>query len=352
MGYFINYSINSKTYCDQSSDCGDIDDIESRIICKEVEILDCGDGDGCDLAVVNNGLILCSCDTSFNCNLCGNDLPYWSPVLDDDILVFQFQQIDNFNGQDPNGSFPYGWGASGFANGFVKDCCSDQYILSGGNPKSVTNYATQSFVGVYPVYDYAGNVTWKNIQQIEIDLKQLYIDLNAQFPNGGGCFVFEWIFNAANPVSKYSFCSEPYKFDPCPDKSETFLLEGNYKTTDCFKYYYGDEFVGNGTPFTYYNQYRLPGFIEQTSFEISKEFVGTRLTTVSSEVIEKWTLKSKRIPRQIAKILTNILAAKNVYVNGVEYISDGEIPKNNEVGNQWFVEAQLRKINCSKTLAC
>lgn len=352
MGYFTNYQINSTSYCDQSTSCGDIDDINSRIICQTISILDCGTGDGCDLAVVNNGLTLCSCDTSFNCNLCGNDLPYWSPVISDDKLVFQFQQIDNLNGQNPLGSFSYGWGNSGFANGFVKDCCSDQYITSGGQPKSVTNYATNSFVGIFPVYDYAGNITWKNIQQIEIDLKQLQIDLNAQFPNGNGCFVFEWWFYYTQPANKYSFCSEPFKFDPCPDKSETLLLEGVYTTTDCNGFYYGDEFVGNGTPFNYYNTYRIPGFIEQTSFEISKEFVGPKLTTISTEVIEKWTLKTKRIPRQIAKLLTNILASKNLYIDSREYICDGEIPRNNEVGNQWFVEAQLRKINCSKTLAC
>lgn len=352
MGYFINYQINSQTYCDQSTDCGDIDDINSRIICKEIEILDCGDGDGCDLAVINNGLILCSCDTSFNCNLCSNDLPYWSPVMQDDKLIFQFQQVDNMNGQNPSGPFSYGWGNTGFANGFIKDCCSDNYILSGGNPKSIVNYATNLFVGVFPVYDYAGNVTYKNIQQIEIDLAGLYADLATQFPNGNGCFVIEWWFNYAQPTKRYSFCSEPYKFESCRDKTETLLLEGIYPTFDCFKYYYGDEFFGNGTPFLFYNQYRIPGFIEQTSFEISKEFIGTRLATVSSEVVEKWVLKTKRIPRQVAKLMTNILASKSVYVNGVQYICDGEIPKNNESGNQWFVEAQLRKINCSKTLAC
>lgn len=355
MGYFNNYQINSTSYCDQSPSCGDIDDIFSRIICKQIEILDCGNGDGCDLAVVNNGLTLCSCDTSFNCNLCGNDLPYWSPVIQDDKLVFQFQQIDNFNGQSPSGSFNYAWGPiGGFCDGWIKDCCSNNYIMNGLNKVSVTKYATQSLVGIYPVTDYAGNVTWKNIQQIEIDLHDLYSDLFAQFPNGNGCFVFEWWFGLPNPSTKYSFCSEPFKFDPCPDKSETLLLEGVYTNTDCFGFYYGTDFVvGNkSTPFQYYNTYRIPGFIEQTSFEISKEFVGPKLTTISSEVIEKWTLKTKRIPRQIAKLLTNILASKNLYVDGREYICDGEIPRNNEVGNQWFVEAQLRKLNCSKTLAC
>ena len=352
MGYFVNYSINSTTYCDQSSDCGDIDDIESRIICKEIEILDCGSGDGCDLAVVNNGLILCSCDTSFNCNLCGNDLPYNSPVLDDDILPFQFQQIDGLNGNDPNGSFSFGWGPAGFVNGKIKDCCSDSYLMDGGNPASIVSFARNKFVGVYPKYDYAGNESWQNIQQIEVDMSLLIPELLIQFPNGGGCFVIEWEFYPNVPSKKYTFCTEPFKLEPCPDKSETLYLEGIYSTSDCFNYYYGDEAIGNGQLFTYYNAYRLPGFLEMTSFEITKDLIGTRLNAISSEVIEKYILKSKRIPRQIAKLLTNILASKQVYVNGKEYICDGEVPKNNDVGNQWFVEAQLRRISCSKTLAC
>ena len=47
-----------------------------------------------------------------------------------------------------------------------------------------------------------------------------------------------------------------------------------------------------------------------------------------------------------------MLASQNVYINNTEYVVDGEIPKNNEVGNQWFIEANVRKVNCSKNYSC
>ena len=134
-------------------------DPHSYIICKELQILDCGSGD-CDVAVVNNGLYLCDCGDSWNCHLCANDKPYFNPVEQGDELTFQFQQIDTINGIDPNVPPVSGWD-SGFVTAEIWSCCDDEEPIA----TMITDFATQYFVGLYPVYNYNGSVDFFSIQQ-------------------------------------------------------------------------------------------------------------------------------------------------------------------------------------------
>lgn len=354
--YFSNYADGSLIWCDTTAGECSVFDEKSRIVCKEIEIIACGSNDPsnpCSLAVVNNGTILCDCGDSINCDRCGNDLPFYNIVNEGDDLFFQFQQIDTLNGQDPNGSFSFGWGDFGFINGFVKDCCTGDFVLDSlGNPKSIIAYSgVDRFVGVFPTYDYLGVPTWKNIQTIRIDTALLYADLIAQFPGGNGCFILDFCFNYSNPSSRYCLCSEPFKFNPCPEKKSTVLLEGEYTGFDCFRYYYGTEAVGNGN-FSFQNQYRVEGSNEQQNFEIAKEFVGSMMKATTSETIENWLLRTNRVPNRVARLIANILSAPEVYADGYSFIADGEISKNNEIGSQWFIEAKLKRISCNKTFSC
>jgi len=357
MPYFNNYAENSNIWCDISQNC-ELETPKSRIVCGEINILQCGGTDDpnnpCSLAVVNNGMILCDCEDSWNCSPCLSDLPYQNPVIPGDDLYFQFQQIDNLNGQDPNGSFPYGWGDFGFVNGFIKDCCSGDFLTdSFGVPISVINYSSQYFVGVFPVTDYKGDTTWQNIQQIVIDdLLSLQNDLLNQFPDGGGCFYFDWCFNYDDIATRYCLCSEPYKFVKCDDT--TILLEGVFPRMDCQRYWYGDgaAMVGNGTPITYRNQYRVKGSLELQSYELAKEFVGTLQKTTTSEMNENWLFRTAHVPVRVARMIANIFAAQEVFANGFSYVVEGEIPKNNDLGTHWFIDAKLKRINCSKTYSC
>jgi len=87
MPYFNSFDYNGVVYCDQSQTvCGSPTDTGNRIVCKEITIIDCGNDGGCNLAVINNGQILCDTAQSYNCNLCGNDLPYFNPFVVGDIL--------------------------------------------------------------------------------------------------------------------------------------------------------------------------------------------------------------------------------------------------------------------------
>lgn len=360
MPYFLPYQDGSNIFCENTPNC-EADSCVDRIVCTEFEIIQCGvPGDPnnpCGLAVVNNGMILCDCEQTWNCSSCGNDLPFHNLIQPGDPLMFQFQQIDLLNGNDPNVPPTYGWGQFGFVDAYIKDCCSGDFLLDNlGSPISLTQYSSENFVGMFASFDYKGDVTWKNIQQIKVDdLLGLQSDLLAQFPGGGGCFYLSFDFYVTDLSLRYSLCSEPYKFDPCPEKEDTILLEGTFGNHDCFGYYYGDrtnEVVVTGNYFQFRNTYRVKGSFEMQSFEIAKEFVGTTLKTTSSTMTEKWLMRTWHIPQRVAKLIANICNGSRVFVNSYEVVTDGEISKNNETGDQWWIDVAMRRVDCSKTYSC
>lgn len=327
---------------------------KDRLRCTDLIINPCNGSPGggglpgdCGETVINNGLILCDDTDSWNCNLCSNDLPYYNPILITDIIQFQFQQWDYMNGQYPwNGTD--GWGTMCKAE--VYDCCTDTPLLI-----DVLAFTTQNFVGIYNVKGYNGLDNWTNIQQIELDLDMIWNTGYSFNPNWDGCFYLKFIFNDAggNPVN--SFYSEPYRFEKCDD---TILLEGYSSRKDCFGYYYGDpaanpqNWYGVGQPFQYRNMYRVKGSFELDGFEINKNFVGTRQFTANTERSEIWMFRTNRLPNRVARLISGILACETVYIENRDYIASGTISKNNEIGNQWFLESQLKRVTCSQTTSC
>lgn len=345
---FTSYQQGSTVFCDISQSCGELVDSRDRTICSQIEILACGSGDPdnpCGTAVVNNGLLLCTCEGSDRCPLCENDLPFNNILNYGDEIFLQLQQIDNVTGQDPLAVFP---SFEDWANIWIKDCCSGELVTQeGGGFLNAATIASSSFVGVFPVRDYKGVITWKNIQTIKIDSDLIFDLLAAQFPTGNGCFSL--LIEGNDP--DFALCTQPYKLNPCPEKKSTLLLEGIYTGTDSFGYYYGEEAIGTGL-FTYSNQYRVEGANEQLNFDISKEKVGSRMVPTSSTILANYVLRTQRVPLSIARLVANILAAPDPRVDGFAYLSDGEISKNNEIGNQWFIEAKLQRIVSEKSFNC
>lgn len=350
MGYYPSYQFRNVLYCDQSDETCVVSDLQHRTICFDLRVLDCAGGpdNPCGLAVTNGGLYICDPSQSWNCNLCPNDLPFSNVVDQYDVLKFQFQQIDNANGL--LGPFTNGWGYFGdpnvFASGYIRNCCTGQIIEKspGVNLEVMDILGDVDFVGVYTTTNYQGNQTVSNIQQIELKMELLKPYLLAA---GTDCFYIEFVFDL--PLTPYSIYTEGFQLTRCDD---TVLIQGEYTLKDCFGQYYGDnvEGIGNWGPFYY--QYRLRGYLEMDSVSIQKEFVGTQERTVSSQTVEKYTLKTQRLPLQVVKMLSNMLSAPNVTIDGVDYVVDGDLTKNNDVGNQWFLEIPLRRNNCSQTFGC
>lgn len=343
----INYQSGSTLFCTVNEPCNRQTDLNSRIICTELNLIDCGDRD-CEIAVVNNGLYLCDCSESWNCNLCGNDQPYWNIVNPADKLYFQFQQIDNLNGQDPQLTPSFGWD-SGFCFAQLYECCSDEEIQPDG--QNISRFAENKFVGLYEQKDFKGVSSYFNIQQICFDVNLICELLG----NQDKCFYFKFFFRTGNTIEFKFFdviCTEPFKCNPCPEKKTTVLIEGDFPNKDCFGYFYGTPIQSIGNVFDFINQYRVPAAFEQTGFEINKETVTRQLKAVSAETCEIWAFKTWGVPQKVAKIVANIFAAKNVYLNGDLFQLDKEIPKDNEIGSQWFIDTQFKRCQCYNDYSC
>lgn len=331
---------------------------DNRIRCFQFELTQCGGSPGggglegdCDLTVINNGLILCTPNDSWNCNLCPNDLPYWNPVVIGDPFMFQFQQFDLVNGVSPNfnWSTAQGWGISPVVE--IYDCCTDTLISD-----DETLFSIQDFVGIYNNVGYNGVPNWKNIQQASFDLNAIYQLGIAAIPNWDKCFYLKFTFYSSTGATINVFTTEPYKFVDC---DETVILEGVFSKKDCFEYWrYKDDnppstiFKSDKPYFQYRNTYRIYGSFELVGFEINKEFVGVKQYTANIEREEIWLLRTNRLPERVVRLISGILASEYVYVNNRDYISVGTIDKNNDIGSQWFLESQLKRVTCSKTSSC
>jgi hypothetical protein len=352
MGYYQPYIYGNTLYCDQSDETCTVADMQHRTVCFDLRVLDCGGtpDNPCGLAVVNGGLYLCAPTDSWNCNLCPNDLPYFNPVDQYDVLKFQFQQIDNANGNTPGGPWSYGWGyltdPNVFAAGKIIDCCTGNPIEKspGVDLEVMDILGGVDFVGIYGTTNYQGITEWNNIQQIYLKMDLLLPYLQAA---GTDCFYLEFYFDVN--LTPYTLYTEGFRFEKCVD---TLLVEGFYNVKDCYNQYYSDNVEGIGNWGNFYYQYRVKGFVEMQSISLNKEFVGNNQRTVSSQVTENYLFKTFGLPLQVVKFLANMLSAPVVKINGVEYIVDGDIAKNNDVGNQWFLEVPLKRINCSQTFGC
>lgn len=357
MGYYTSYQdpVTGSIYCDQTSSvCTSFTDSLTRTVCTEINPISCSGG--CTTAVINNGLILCNTDSSWNCNLCPNDLEYYNPVKEDDVLSFQFQQNDIVNTIGKLPSFISGWGAA--CDVFLRECCTGEVMEVGGSPQSLTAYTSNYFVGQYynPVQNQSASTWFKPIQAIEIPISTPILnDFHAQFPNSN-CFYFQFdFFLDGNAVTLFS---EPYRLENCKD---TLIIESKYRKFDCNGYYYGDitnrtallggtPYIGN--PFFYSNQIRVPAYLELKSFTEKKDFFGNLNFTKMSQLIENYKFTTNRIPIKVATLLANIMAGEEVYIGNGTFYSDGEITKNNDTGNQWFMEADLKRTNCTTTFTC
>lgn len=349
MGYYTSYQrASGEIFCDQTATvCTTFTDPDHRTICHELRMIDCGAGN-CPTAVVNNGLLICSEDSGWNCNLCANDLPYNSPVDPSDTLYFQFQQIDNIN----TWSAPtYGWGTGG-CDVFMKDCCTGDYLeASPGVPRSLTYYSGEKFVGRYQTIE-QGLGQYNDFQGIKIPLSSIYTDFKVQFPSSN-CFYLEFVFYLSGTTE--TLYTETYEFVNCKN---TILISSDYTNKDCDGYWYGKyatKFGNNfllGTFFYYKNEYRVPAYLERRNFQINKQFVGNFNRTVNSQMVENWKLLTERIPEKVALIIAKILSGSKVYIGNGEFTASGVINKNNDVGNQWFLDADISRTNCSKTFSC
>ena len=345
----------SKLYCEIPLPDGvlptDFIDTLSYIRCKELTLIDCG-SDDCNVPVVNNGLYLCDCSDSWNCNLCANDLPFFNLVNLEDKIYFQFQQIDNVNGQIPGvGNFTAGWD-SGFARAEIYDCCNDQLLTS-----LITSVAEGHVVGLIEEFDLQGNPIYTNYQALCLDVQEINELFPDPFDLAGNCFYIKFFFiNNPELGTEDEICSEPFRINPCQNKIQTTLIKGVYPKSarDCFGYYYGGPLLGSfiGIPFDWSSEYRVRGVLEKTGIEINKDTVTRRLRAVNSEQCELYRFATFGVPEVVAGIIANLFGAQEVYLNNKLLQLNAAIEKNNEIGNQWFIETEFKRCDCFRDFGC
>ena len=289
--------------------------------------------------VVNDGLIVSNLTDQNNCNLCPSDLPFFNLVNTTDRLNFQFQQVDNINGQNPAIPFTAGWevspgGGTIVAKGEVIDCCTDAVVHT-----FVTDVAANYYVGLYELKDFEGNASYTNIQAIEINPNLISSD----------CFYFKFEIRNVDNTGFDVFYSEPFVKNTCNDQS--VLIEGFYTpgAIDDFGYYYGDPVTTFGTAFKYSNAYRIRGQVQKIGDEIEKAFVNNVTKPTQSQRCENYALRLYPAPEYAATKIANNMNGKQIILNetpGFE-ITKG-ISKNKESGNYWIVDTELQicgKIN-------
>jgi hypothetical protein len=342
---YINPNNPSEVFCDLTviRSCADPN---TRLLCGTLQIF-CGSNTFCSGLIVNNGLVMCDCGDSWNCDLCGNDTPFWIPFQNGDTYTFQFQQPQFID------SPTVGWsgdntGTNSTARFYLETCCGREINI---DDTTFARLVNRQFVGEFQTTQVGGNATISPIQQIEFDLYAI-----AEFLMELGfetCFSFHFCFEDKRG-NKECFCSEPFKLEVCGDKKQSVLIESEYSSTDCFGLYYGTNFteIWGGSPFPYSNQIRIPCAFEQTNFNISKNIIDTSLKTTNSQVCENWQMNTFPIPQRFAKLLATIVAGADIMIDGVEYQTSGEIAKNNEIGSRWWITIKFEHCECSKSLTC
>jgi hypothetical protein len=367
MELFDNYlsgtsPINNKYYCDITEET-DYPDPVARVYCFGFGV---GYGTyGCPDLVIQNNLISCNEQQSWNCNLCGNDLPFWIPFKDGDTFDFQFQQLFTSVLCD-HPFYPENLidGGNTAAVSFqIKLCCDDTVFEL--TEEMVASIIQESYVGGF-LDNSIGSSYIVPIQMMRINLQAIkeYMILADIEP----CFYFVFDFPTIEGVcfpnafaDKTTFYSEPFKYDKCESFPYVYRVESTYSLKDCYNNYYGSNFIGLdvdgtylsiGNAFVYSNAISVPGSFEHDGFVINKEVINSSLKATSSQVCENWSLKTSHLPSGFARFLVSVLGGKDVLVDGVEYQVQGEITRNNETGNQFYLDVKMQNCNCNKSLSC
>jgi len=122
--------------------------------------------------IIDNGLVLSDCSDQWNCNLCGNDLPFWIPFENGDSFDFQFQQPNQITEVIcENGFLPEAFLSNenaAFATFGIYTCCDDQPLII--DEEIIDAIVEQQYIGSFNSYDYAGNLTVNPIQMIRFRL--------------------------------------------------------------------------------------------------------------------------------------------------------------------------------------
>ncbi len=258
------------------------------------------------------------CGEEWNCNLCPGESPYFIPFGDNDVIPFQLNLLDQVN-IDPN-NLQAGFETANSTSHYISVCLINpdtQAPIIGF--ETVDTFSSEYWVG-YDAKKGSYQTWFLNTSLLPIDLK---------------CFAMKVKLFRINPdtndLEQYDeICSEPFKREfNC--RENTFTIESEYNTTDCFNRCYKvlENTLGNADT-AFYNFWRFRGVANKYIGNSTVKNLTDNDVEISKEIIENYRLKINLSPPYIAKALGTITCGQRVLVNSESYtnFSDiGEPPK-------------------------
>ena len=352
------------------------------------------------------------CDAIEECPECSQDVAYKVPVVQGDIVYFQFNLEDSFNErpstptvgwlEDPSEDYwlsaelqwannplsnlelpsndiilsnSVGYYNGSYQNLIINSAKVYEYMIAEGITDcfrfEITTYrkvVSTTYLTVVSIAVVLPNAANYSEGQYAVTNTGIYQIVNGAwslqdaptlgqivFNSGSGKFyeytgVFPWI--PAEP----DYIFEPnttcytswHKFIIC---EPTLRIYGVHGRTDCNGKYFGEPDFQSSMP--YIDTYRIEGTLEMRSITTSEQRNENDIITEFKQ-FENWILRNsyKSFPDQIARRLANSLTAPTFQIDGNEYVNAGDIAKRNDQGNYWWVEITLQRLLCEKENDC
>lgn len=277
----------------------------------------------------------------WNCNLCGSDQAYFTPIVEGDKIYLQYI-VSNLN---------YSHILLEAVNSETEEILSSpslEYIY--GVDKNKQAYVSAMF----DVNDYPADVNCiyfrakffkctLNEEVLEDCLSDHdyelgpYVALNA-------CY--------SSLCSQFDYTrTEPYRRAGCQEN--TVLIEGFYSTYDCNNNFYGafaSVIAGNIAANNFKPSVRVHGEIFGSGYAYDKTMLNTKVVGITNKKVFK--LRTRKIPPFTAQAINICFASKNLYIDTEEYISGTQIDKGFDEGRMWIVDVNVTKECRQDNLAC
>lgn len=266
----------------------------------------------------------------WNCNLQGNDHPYFNPLEPGDIIYLQFQFADVFNSA---GAFTHGW-FTGAGDWLIKAEIID------GDEVVILNSADDMgdhFVGKGPDDFY--------FQQIAIE----YDNILAEEVLGNSCFYIRITVKTDTGGGTMQMVSEPFGANYCD--LPTVLMEGAFAVRDGINQYYKEGEEGIGTNYAHRALWRVAAFMELDGYQTTKE-TNEKGLVISATQFAMYSITAHGWPPYVAEIVGNLLGGQRFYADALELEAVESATKDNAESRNWYGtftgkrRTEIRDIGC------
>lgn len=264
---------------------------------------------------------------TWNCNLCGADMPFFIPFLRGDIIPLQTNFADNFNTDPENPT--YGIRSTGAADWYVMIELQD-------STGSTISSQVDTFADVHYV---AYSQKWGAVQTWFVN--------TGYFPTTLKCWRLKITYyyydqiSASKQIERVLY-SEYYKeFTNC---GPTIVIESTYEGADCYGNIYDTfaETTGVGGINPYYNSIRIEGEIEFTGNDENADITTDYGKVLRRTITSNYRINSGIVAPFFARMLDRVVRGSVVTINGEQY-KNFTFEKNNDASRMWVVDLQFTK---------